>query len=118
MKETKETQQNNFFKFEKIGAKVQGKYKGLFNSKFGLVMQIDNYFVDLNKAAMKNILKDNIEKFNHSTKVEIEFIDEKKVKGQRNKVKIFRIKLNGKEIKSNFELKEASKEDIKTFFEI
>lgn len=117
MKKQNINNESSFFKFEKIGTSVEGNFKGFKTSKFGLVMQVSNYYVDLSKASLKQLIKDNLHLLTVGKKVRIDFTATKKIKGQTNPVKIFRIFVNNEELHSSFVLKDAMKKDISGFFE-
>lgn len=101
MAKKKET---NFVSFNKIGDKVEGKIVGFSTGVYGLVIELDNKkLISANKTQLMNIIKDNRKLFKSGVKLLIKFIDEKKVKGQKNKAKIFFVSINGKELKAEKE---------------
>lgn len=106
MKQTKKTKKS-FFSFEKIGDKVEGVLNGFSTSQYGLVADIGNNLVSINKTQLLSIFRDNRKEFKTGKKIKITFVDEKKVKKQKNKVKIFTVIFDGKELlaESTFEVK-------------
>lgn len=104
---TEKKTNSDFFTFSKIGDKVSGILKGFSSGQYGLIIALDNHLISANKTQLFKIVKDNRKIFKVGKKLSISFVDEKKVKGQRHKVKIFSVMFDGKELKSNsdFELK-------------
>lgn len=105
---TKKETNSTFFTFSKIGDSIKGKLEGFYAGTFGLVAKIAGKSVTLNKTQLMNIIGDNRKVFKAGKNIAITLIDEKKVKGQKHKAKIFTVIYDGKELKAenNFELAE------------
>lgn len=102
----KQETKSTFFSFSKIGDSIAGKLDGFFTGQFGLNATIGGKSVSLNKTQLMNIFSDNRKIFKSGKNIKITLVDEKKVKGQRHKAKIFAVIYDGKEIKAEntFEL--------------
>ncbi len=108
--------ESNFVTFNKFGDKVEGKISGFSTSQYGLIIALDNgNLISANKAQLMNVLKEHRDKLKAGAKIKIQFIDEKKVKGQKNKVKIFAVYLNGKEIRASQTFHQVDKLADKSF---
>lgn len=113
MAKKKET---DFVTFDKFGDKVEGKIAGFSTGIYGLVIELDNgSLISANKAQLMNVLKENRKELKAGAKLKIQFIDEKKVKGQKNKVKIFSVSVNGKEIRSKMNFQKLTSLMDKSF---
>lgn len=116
-KKQKTETKTEFVKFDKIGDAVSGTFKGFFESQFGLVMQIDNKFVSINKAQLKNLIKEIYSDLKENkSKIAIIFERSESKKGRKNPLKIFSVYVDKKEIKPAFSLDKANKETINSYF--
>ena len=81
-------------------------------------MNIDSNIISLNKIQLFAIIKSNLTKLKEDvTRVRIEFSEEKMVSGQKNKVKIYRVFFNKEEQFADYVAKEATQEEVDSFFE-
>lgn len=107
----KEKTNSSFFTFKKIGDTVKGILKGFNSSQYGLVAQIGDSLVTVNKTQLLNIFRDNRKALKTGKQIQITFVDEKSTKNKlsKNKVKIFTVIYAGKELKaeSAFEVKDS-----------
>ena len=116
-KETEEIQVSKFFKFLKPGDSISGAYKGLYTGKYGLSLRLElkdgtEKYVGLNNIVLKNIVGDNLGHIQNSENgiIKITFTQ---LKGR---VKMFTAEINKVELFSSFELKEATEDEIGSFF--
>lgn len=107
----------NFFKFKKEGDSIEGVFCGFYESKYGLCVKIitknnEEFFVGLNNFVLKDIFK-SIYNLLIIDKSILDIVYESFSK----KTKIFRVFLNGTEIKQPLFEKISDDQKIKLYFD-
>jgi hypothetical protein len=117
MKSTKKKDTSTLSKFwnaENTGDKIEGKFGGFFDTKFGLAIQIGLRYVSMSKTGLKLPFLGVWETLKSSDTIKIEMYGEGEKKGKLNAAKFYAVYLNGKRLEGHFN--PASKASLTDFF--
>ena len=104
-----------FFKFEKIGDSIEGKFNGYHTAQYGICAEIGSNLVGLQNANLQSTFGYNRHQINKGDTLQITYV-EKKVTKAKFKVKVFQVLLNGNEIVSENSFHVASENELEKFF--